>query len=245
MRRGFTLVELLLLVAVLVIVGAIAITGLKASQRASNERNASASLKTLASAEADFRGNDRDGNKIQDFWTRDVAGLYGIVPVGSTDKIMLIEIWVAGADFAAAGVSAPGVTGLEEVDRDHYAPAEPKEGYWFQRMLTDESGNAYECNTDGILRGDSTPSDRSWWNHAKFAFYAFPDTYATGRHVFFINEGNTIFKRAMTGPVKLPSDVPSPAGIRLRYGSDGLVGPQPPETWPPDELLKLEHSTID
>src|SRR5689334_9677177 len=51
------------------IVAAIAIPGLLSSQRASNERNASASLKTLASAEADFRANDRDNNKINDFWT--------------------------------------------------------------------------------------------------------------------------------------------------------------------------------
>ena len=34
------------------------------------------SLKTLATAEADFRSNDRDGNKISDYWTASVAGLY-------------------------------------------------------------------------------------------------------------------------------------------------------------------------
>ncbi len=41
---------------------------------------APASLKTLATAEANFRSNDRDGSKIVDFWTLDVAALYGIPP---------------------------------------------------------------------------------------------------------------------------------------------------------------------
>jgi len=43
-------------------------------QRASNERNAMTSLKTLTSAEADLRLNDRDGNHVNDFWTAALAG---------------------------------------------------------------------------------------------------------------------------------------------------------------------------
>lgn len=43
-----------------------------------NERCASASLKTLSQAEADFRGCDGGGNRVDDFWTADVAGLYGV-----------------------------------------------------------------------------------------------------------------------------------------------------------------------
>ena len=39
------------------------------------ERNASATLKSFASAQADFRGNDRDVDGIQQFWRGDVAGL--------------------------------------------------------------------------------------------------------------------------------------------------------------------------
>ena len=53
----------------------------------------------MASAEADFRANDRDGNRIQDFWTGDVAQLYGMRSVGSTEMIKLIEISLAGANF--------------------------------------------------------------------------------------------------------------------------------------------------
>src|SRR5258706_15614178 len=73
---GFTLIELMIVIAIIAVIAAIAIPGLLSSQRASNERNASTTLKTLTSAEADFRANDRDGNKGADFWTGDVKGLY-------------------------------------------------------------------------------------------------------------------------------------------------------------------------
>jgi hypothetical protein len=159
--------------------------------------------------------------------------------------IKLVEYSTACADFAAAGVSPLGVAGLAEVDRDAYATPSPSRGYWVQRMLTDEAGLPYQTNTDGVVDPANTLSRESWWNHARFAFYTFPDSYASGRHVFFINEGNTIFKRTMNGPVKPDSAVPNPAGVQLRYGSDGLIGPQVPETWPEDSLLKLEFSKID
>ena len=70
------------------------------SEIAMNEREASAALKSLASAQADFRGNDRDQNGVQDFWTGDVAtlGRYG-----------LIEPEVAAADAAPLVPGRPPV----------------------------------------------------------------------------------------------------------------------------------------
>jgi len=35
-----------------------------------------ATLASLAAGEVDWRGCDRDWNKVNDFWTADVAGLY-------------------------------------------------------------------------------------------------------------------------------------------------------------------------
>ena len=66
-----------------------------------NERTASQGLKMLATAEADFRANDRDGNRVNDFWTGDVSGLYFINPGGV--PIQLIPLALAEADAAPLG----------------------------------------------------------------------------------------------------------------------------------------------
>src|SRR5689334_19227520 len=104
---GFTLIELMIVIAIIAIIAAIAIPGLLSSQRASNERNASTSLKTLTAAEADFKSNDRDGNRVNDFWTANISGLYtmtsasilGNTPNSTTDaSIKLIELSLACAD---------------------------------------------------------------------------------------------------------------------------------------------------
>src|SRR5574342_594878 len=100
-KKGFTLIELMIVIAIIAVIAAIAIPGLLASQRASNERSASASLKTLATANADFQANDRDANRLKDYWTVDVSGLYVLVPAGATEMVKLIEISVAAADFEA------------------------------------------------------------------------------------------------------------------------------------------------
>src|SRR6516162_9564110 len=103
-KKGFTLIELMIVIAIIAVIAAIAIPGLLASQRASNERNASTSLKTLTSAEADFRANDRDANHVNDFWTANVSGLYTMtsaaIPGGSANSttdppLKLIELSVA------------------------------------------------------------------------------------------------------------------------------------------------------
>ncbi len=93
------------------------------SRRDSNERNACVSLKTLATAEADFRANDRDGNRIQDFWTGDVAELYHL------GAAKLIETSIAEADAKPLRKGAP-------------APV-PCAGYYFIAMEVDEDGQGY------------------------------------------------------------------------------------------------------
>lgn len=84
-------------------------------------RGWTASLKTLASAQADFRGNDRDGNGKQDFWRGDVAGLYTLTGQDGA-PIQLTERSVAGADAApVTDVSAHTVRG-------------PKAGFWYKAL---------------------------------------------------------------------------------------------------------------
>src|SRR5688572_13787562 len=111
-------------IVVILILAALIVPAFLSSQRASNERNASASLKTISSAEAEFRGNDRDGNGIQDFWTGDVSALFYLVGSGTGEPIRLIEQSIADADATRPGVK-------------------PKAGYFYEAMDRDADGSEY------------------------------------------------------------------------------------------------------
>jgi len=86
------------------------------------ERSPVAWLKTLATAEVDFRSNDRDGNGRNDFWRDDVAGLFSLVPRGWSHRIRLIALSLAEADARPVH----DVTALR--------PRAPLRGYWFMAI---------------------------------------------------------------------------------------------------------------
>jgi hypothetical protein len=113
--RGKPGTGVLVLVVILLGSGALAWIGRPWSTR---PRPSPLNLKTLASAQADYRGNDRDGNGKQDFWRGDVAGLYLLRPPGDPDMIKLIELSVAGADAAPT------------LDVSQVTVRAPKAGYW-------------------------------------------------------------------------------------------------------------------
>ena len=236
-KKGFTLIELMIVIAIIAIIAAIAIPGLLSSQRASNERNASTSLKTLSSAEADFRSNDRDWNHVNDFWTANVAGLYTMTssaiasaaPNDTTDpSIKLIELSVASADCDA---TLPGAGG-ENLDLTNFAVFSAKAGYWYEALTTD---NTLAGTTEATYKLDTggTPTMGSVHNTSKFGFLAFPDSQSAGKYVFIVNENNTIFRSATSGAVKVGATNP-PGTCNAPYDS-----------WPDDTTLKSYWNKLD
>ena len=237
-KKGFTLIELMIVIAIIAIIAAIAIPGLLSSQRASNERNASTSLKTLSSAEADFRANDRDWNHVNDFWTANVAGLYTMTSsaiAGATanntndPSIKLIELSVASADTDPVTPSS----GTENLALSNFAVPSAKAGYWYMALDTDQTltGSAemtYKLDTGG------TPPMGSVHNTSKFGFMSFPDSQSAGKYVFIVNENNTIFRSATSGAVK--TGVGNPPGVitTAAYAN-----------WPNDSSLKSFWSKLD
>ncbi len=89
---------------------------------AANERSATTTLKTFCAAQADFRSDDRDGDKICQFWRADVAGLYGLLPKGGTRAIKLIELSAALADDRPI------------TDMSLYGIRSTKSDYWFRAI---------------------------------------------------------------------------------------------------------------
>ena len=236
-KQGFTLIELMIVIAIIAIIAAIAIPGLLSSQRAANERNASTSLKTLTAAEADFRANDRDWNHVSDFWTADVKGLYTMTSAAvasnsnsTTDPaIKLIELSIASADADPAVAAAGG----ENCNLTSFAVPSPKSSYWYQALATDDSMNGaaestYKQDTGG------TPVMGSVHNTSKFGFLAFPDSQSAGKYCFVVNENNTIFRSATSGAVKTSTTNPP-----------GLITTPAYANFPSDANMKAFWSKID
>jgi len=239
-KQGFTLIELMIVIAIIAIIAAIAIPGLLSSQRASNERNASTSLKTLSSAEADFRANDRDWNHVNDFWTANVSGLYtmtnaavpGAAANSTTDpSIKLIELSVASADTDSTTIAAGG----ENLDLTNFAVPSAKAGYWYGALILDNTltGSVemtYKVDTGG------TPVMGSVHNTSKFGFIAYPDSQSAGKYVFIVNENNTIFRSATSGAVK--AGTTTPPGVLTAMNAAY-------QNWPDDNNLKSFWNKLD
>jgi hypothetical protein len=156
-----------------------------------NERMARWSLRTLVTAQSDFRSNDRDGNGIPDFWTQDVAGLSGLKPgtfkgaaaepaTVENEMLKLIEPALAKADATESRWDYP-VFALK-------AP-EPKTGYLFAALKHFESdGKAEPYNP-----GNGRHPDR-------YGFVAYPSEYGgSDRLTFIVSEENVAWCQDLMG----------------------------------------------
>jgi type IV pilus assembly protein PilA len=236
-RQGFTVLEILIVVVVIAIIAALAIPGLISSQRSSHERNSSTSLKTICVAEADFKANDRDSNKINDYWTADVKGLYTLTSNttpgnagGTTDPpLRLIDLSIATAD--ADSVTAPA--GGENMNISTFGVVASKGGYWYVALTQD--GNI--SGTDGLYKQDTggALAMGSVHNINRYGFITFPDSTSYGKYVFIVNEGAAVYRCATTGSVRLGIAVPPGAtGVNAAY-----------RIWPDDANMKSWWSKLD
>jgi hypothetical protein len=144
---------------------------------AGNEFIAQLSLQLIRQAQETFKNSDSDRNNAADYWTRDLAGLYGLKD-GSGQAVFLIDPQTAQAD--PDGAPRYGLT-----------PA-PKNGYFYKAMTTDPDGQTYQADED--------KDGSAFTNKAKYGITAWPAQYGPGgRHTFILGETGKVWKKDTQG----------------------------------------------
>lgn len=189
MKKGFTLIELMIVVAIIAIIAAIAIPSLLRSRMAANQTAAAASCKAFAEAEEIYHRTDYNKDGVLEY-SMTLSGDNSLLEtVAGLSDLALIDRSFAGAE------GDPGM-------------ATPKAGYVFTVILVQGSDA-----TGGSRSYITTDSKGATHLTLGYAMSAVPGAYdGTGRDTFVINNNGTIFQcdRGPTDTAQIPVFNPSP-----------------------------------
>ena len=189
-NSGFTLIELMIVVAIIAIIASIAIPKLMSARLSANEAAAIATLRSISSSQAQCQSSaaiDTDG---------DGGGEYGyFAELAGTFPLRVNNGGVGGPGVAGTDELNPSVlsSAFGNVDANGYVS---RSGYYFQLWLPDATGiGVGESTTGGAKAASGANAPDSSRSETLWCCYAWPITRGTsGKRAFFVCQtGDVLF----------------------------------------------------
>lgn len=188
---GFTLIELMIVIAIIAIIAAIAIPGLLRARIASNEGAASASLKSLVAAQASFHKNMAVNQTLTPGIPPNSTGEYGVFNELTGGSALRFE----QGGLTKSALKIPDFSAAYNITTGAFAN---KSGYNYQifvpatgAALTDDGAATFGTGVTITVAGDEETIQQQ---ECRWICYAWPASYrSSGVRAFVVNESGEVF----------------------------------------------------